>query len=44
MSVANVTRKDGNMRAYKVRYRDAAGNAHSETYTIKADADKRRRD
>jgi site-specific recombinase XerD len=41
MSVKPVARKTGNKRAYKVRYKDHAGNDHAETYNVKADAQHR---
>jgi integrase len=41
MSVATVKRELGKGRAFRVRYRDHAGRAQSETYELKADADKR---
>jgi integrase len=41
VSVSAVKRNGGNKRAFKVRYRDATGKARSETYSVKADADKR---
>jgi integrase len=41
MSVKSVPRKSGKGRAFKVRYRDQAEKERSETYELKADADRR---